>query len=291
MYALPDEIEAKPFARYPSELRTGTEASAWNRMQPAGIASTSFLEGPCYDRNGQLWCVDVVNGRILTVTESGRFNVELEYDGWPNGLKVRDNGDILIADHRIGLVSYTPGAEEVTPIVSSWDGSPFLGTNDLTFSVEDTYFTDQGRTGLQDPGGRLFRLRPEGTLECLLSTVPSPNGLVVAPDGNTLFLAVTRANAIWRVPVVGNSAVKVGTYIQLSGGIGPDGLALLGDGRLVVAHPGTGAVWVFDECGIPQLRIRTPDGRMPTNIAIKRESEVVITESETATIYIADLPS
>ena len=101
--------------------------------------------------------------------------------------------------------------------------------NDLVFTRNgDMYFTDQGQTGLQDPSGRLYRLRAaDGKLECLLNNIPSPNGLVLNKAENALFLAVTRANAIWKITMLPDGTVtKVGTFIQMSGGSGPDGLAL-----------------------------------------------------------------
>ena len=53
-------------------------------------------------------------------------------------------------------------------------------------------------------------------------------------------MAVTRANAIWRLSLLSDGGVsKVGTWIQFSGGLaGPDGLALDIEGGVVVALPG-----------------------------------------------------
>ncbi len=62
----------------------------------------------------------------------------------------------------------------------------------------DLYFTDQGQTGLHDPTGRVYRLRGDGRLDLLIATVPSPNGLVTNLAENQLYVAVTRANAVWR---------------------------------------------------------------------------------------------
>src|SRR5690606_37819119 len=100
----------------------------------------------------------------------------------------------------------------------------FKGVNDLFFAANgDLYFTDQGQTGLQDPTGRLFRLRADGRLDCLLDNVPSPNGLVMNLEETALYLAVTRANAIWRVPLLRDGGTtKVGNFVQLTGGWGPD---------------------------------------------------------------------
>src|SRR3546814_20654517 len=72
---------------------------------------------------------------------------------------------------------------------------------------------------MQDPTGRVYRLRANGQLDCLIDTVPSPNGLVLAPDEKHLYLAVTRANQIWRLPIHPDGKTsKDGVLINLSGG-------------------------------------------------------------------------
>ena len=69
----------------------------------------------------------------------------------------------------------------------------FRGVNDCTFAMNgDLYFTDQGQTGLHDPAGRAYRLRAGASqADALVSNVPSPNGLVLTPDGKFV-LAVNR---------------------------------------------------------------------------------------------------
>ncbi|MFX8156757.1 SMP-30/gluconolactonase/LRE family protein, partial [Acinetobacter baumannii] len=78
-----------------------------------------------------------------------------------------------------------------------------------------------------DPTGRVYRLRPDGRLDCLLSNGPSPNGLVLTPDESALFVAMTRDNAVWRLPLLADgSTSKVGRFAQFYGTSGPDGMAM-----------------------------------------------------------------
>ncbi|MBV7481384.1 SMP-30/gluconolactonase/LRE family protein [Bordetella sp. BOR01] len=292
MFAAPQVVTAEVFARYPDELRTGTHQSEWNQGQPAGLASSHFLEGPSFDRDGILWCVDVVNGRLLNVCPDGAFSVVVEYDGWPNGLKIRNDGLVFIADYKNGIMVHEPGSTAVKPYLVRAGMERFKAVNDLFFASNgDLFFTDQGLTGLHDATGRLFRLTPDGRIDCLLSNVPSPNGLVMDLQESALYLAATRANAVWRVPIVKGRAVKVGTFLQLSGGIGPDGLALNVAGGLTVAHAGMGAAWVFSERGEPLYRINTPAGAMSTNIAYggPQNKDLFITESASGQIFRASL--
>lgn len=287
MFNSPQIREAEVFARYPSALQTGDAVSSWTAAQPGGPSRTSFLEGPSFDRDGRLWCVDIINGRLLTVGAGGQFEVQAQYDGWPNGLKIRGDGLVFVADYKNGIMVHEPGSRKVVPLLERAGVERFKGVNDLFFARNgDLYFTDQGLTGLHDPSGRLFRLTASGRVDCLLSDVPSPNGLVMNLEEDSLYLAVTRANAIWRVPLSGNGVAKVGTYIQLSGGIGPDGLALDSGGGLWVAHAGLGTIWGFSPNGEPLHRIKSQEGSLTTNIAFggSDNRQLYIVESESATI-------
>ena len=186
-----------------------------------------------------------------------------------------------------------PSSGRIEPLLDRPGHERFRGTNDLVFASNgDLYFTDQGQSGLQDPTGRVFRLSGDGGLDLILDNVPSPNGLVLTPDEKTLYVAVTRTNNIWRVPLKESGPVtKVGVFIQLSGGIGPDGLAIDEEGNLAIAHPGLGAVWVFSRAGEPILRINVSAGAHPTNLAYGGEVRrtLYITEADTGTIQTATL--
>lgn len=253
-----------------------------------------FLEGPCFDQVGNLHVVDVPFGRIFKVSNAGEWTLLSEYDGWPNGMKVLDDGRLIIADYGLGILQLTPGECKPTPLVTSFRSEGFLGCNDLFFDDQGClWFTDQGQTGLHNPAGRVFRLDQNGSLTCVLGNIPSPNGLVMNKAGTQLYVAITRANAVWRLPLMADGATtKVGLFIQLSGGMaGPDGLALDQEGGLIVAHPGIG-VWRYDAMGRPTHLIEAPDGRMWTNIAFGGASndELHIVDSTMGCIFVAQMP-
>ena len=70
-------------------------------------------------------------------------------------------------------------------------------------------------------------MRPDGQLDLLLANVPSPNGVALSPDGKLLYLAVTRGNCVWRVPLLTDGSVaKVSQFFTSYGPSGPDGLAV-----------------------------------------------------------------
>lgn len=71
-----------------------------------------------------------------------------------------------------------------------------------------------------------------------------------------LYIAVTRPNQVWRMPLPKDGGTfKVGIFVQLPGGYsGPDGMALDSAGNLAVCHAGNGCVWIFSPRGEPLYR-------------------------------------
>jgi len=294
MFAPPPRLTAEIHASLPEPLRKREGSNDWLRSQPYTLPGGSFLEGPVFDRDGNLYCTDVAWGRIFRMSPQGEFTVVAEYDGEPNGMKFHRDGRLFIADFKQGILVLDTATGRIEPFLLRARSERFKGVNDLTFASNgDLYFTDQGMTGLHDSTGRVFRCRADGRVECLLDNVPSPNGLVLNAAEDILYLAVTRANAIWRVPLLPDGGVtKVGTFIQMSGGGGPDGLAIDEAGNLVVAHVGMGAVWVFTPRGEPLYRIDSPAGANTTNVAYGGADyrELFVTESESASILRVHLP-
>jgi gluconolactonase len=292
VYATPPSIDAKLFVHIPERFHIKGRKSTWVDVQLHGATTPVFLEGPSFDRNGNLWVVDIPWGRLFKITPAGDVSCELEYDGWPNGLKFHKDGRAFITDAKNGIMVFDPKTQKIEPFIDKVLLTPFKGVNDLVFSSKgDFYFTDQGQTGLHDASGRLYHVGADGHIECLLSNIPSPNGLVLNDAENTVFLAVTRDNAIWRVPLPhGGGVTKVGVFIQLSGGGGPDGLAMDKEGGIAICHVGLGSVWLFDAFGEPRLRVKSTTGRLTTNCAFggPQNKQLFITENQS--VLVADMP-
>ena len=235
-FAPPPQLDTSIFTRLPDRFRN-PKRNSWADTNRGGRLIDSFLEGPSFDRQGRLYVTDIPYGRIFRIDEAGEWELVTEYDGWPNGLKIRRDGQIFITDYKRGLMQLDPETGTVTPFLETVGSEGFKGVNDLVFGRSgNLYFTDQGQTGMHDPTGRVYRLSPDGRLSCLLDTIPSPNGIVVDEAETHLLVAVTRANQIWRVPLHASGLVtKVGIFAHLHGGpAGPDGLALDAQGLSLI---------------------------------------------------------
>ena len=293
LFEPPVRIKTEIHFRLPDRYRK-RQRTAWSDPNRLGQEVDCFIEGPSFDRNGNLYFVDIPFGRVFRLSPELECALATEYDGWPNGLKVHRDGRIFIADYKRGLVLLDPRTGSAAPILGSRNSESFKGLNDLVFAANgDCYFTDQGQTGMHDPTGRVFRLQENGRLDCLMDTIPSPNGIVLNRAENRLFVAVTRQNAVWRAPLMADGSVsKVGTFLQLSGGqAGPDGLALDCEDGLYVCHLGIG-IWRFDANGIPTHLIEPCVGHHMTNLAFGGPDNrtLFITESDTGTILRCTAP-
>lgn len=295
MYAAPPLLETEVFTRLPQELYGTDSHSDWVQHRGAGPLH-SFLEGPSFDRDGNLFCVDIAHSRIFKISPKGEWAVFADYDGEPNGLKIHRDGRIFVADHRLGLLCFDPETAKMTVVLDKPHREGFKGLNDLTFASNgDLFFTDQGQSALENPTGRVYRLRKTGELDLLIQGLAGPNGLVLNRAENILYVAVTRSNHIISVPLRLNhkGISKAGVFIQLSGSpTGPDGMALDADGNLVIVHAGFGTVWHFSALGEPLHRIRSVAGMRTTNVAFggPDRRNLYITEAEQGAILRVTMP-
>ena len=292
----PPVVEAEVFTRLPDRRRRPAE-NAWGVANRPGHVVDCFLEGPCIDAKGRLYVTDIPFGRIWRIDDKGDWDLVVEYDGWPNGMKIGPDGHAVITDYKNGLMKLDLEKGVVTPLLTHLGSESLRGVNDLVFGPGgEIYFTDQGQTGLQDPTGRVYRLWPDGRIDRLISNGPSPNGIALDPKSETLFICMTRANQVWRLPLFSNGLVlKVGAFLNLHGGpVGPDGMAFDAAGNMYVCHAGVGRVWGVDAMAIPFICVKAPEGvgAMTTNLVFGGDDmkTLFVVESTSGSILKARVP-
>jgi gluconolactonase len=289
----PQVRDTEPFTRLPDRFRRTGVRSSWADANRGGQPTDSFLEGPVFDAAGHLYVTDIPFGRIFRIDVHGEWEQVAQWDGEPNGAKFLNERELVVTDYRNGLMAVDVRSGAVRPFLGRRNSERFKGVNDLVFdSRGNLYFTDQGQTGLHDPTGRLYRLCADGRLDLLLANVPSPNGVALAPDERVLYLAVTRANQVWRVPLLDDGSVsKVSAFFTSYGPSGPDGLAVDQAGRVIVANPGLGHAWVLNHRAEPEIVLRSCAGASLTNVAFggPERQTLYCTESVTGTVLRATL--
>ena len=112
------------------------------------------------------------------------------------------------------------------------------------------------------------------------------------PGGSVLFVAMTRDNAVWRMPFMKDGSVsKVGRFCSMFGPSGPDGMTMDSKGRLFVgarlARPclRVCAEWRTDRADKILRRAKLHQCRDRR----RQRDRLYITESATGTVLVADI--
>jgi gluconolactonase len=288
----PLEVRARVFASLPERLRI-THVSS-NAAVTFGKAFDSFLEGLTFDRNGDLYCVDVSFGRVFKIDKSGAFELVAKYEGNPSGLAAHPDGRLAITDRVNGLLWCDPRGGDIRPVLDTEAAACFSRLSDLAIADNgDIYVTDPGDSDILNPCGRVWRVCGAQPPELMLDGLAGPNGIAVDAECRQLYVSAMRANDVIRADLLpGRGVGRVRNFVRLGGGGGPDGLALDHHSRVAVAHFQFGCAWQFDAKGEAVVRVRLECGMMATSVTFGSvDGRLYIAEAETGTIQVAEIPS
>jgi gluconolactonase len=209
-----------------------------------------FLEGPAFDRSGNLWVVSIDSGWVSKITPDGKWENVFTTGGQPQGLKFARDGRLFGVDRKKGVFVYDPKTEKLSEYVLYYQNQNFKGPNDLIFDGKGgLYFTDPWGTSPANPHGSVYYIMPDGkSITRILDNVAFPNGIALSPDEKDLYVADFGRNDVWDVPLVAPGVINQGfvhVMTYLDGGWGPDGMALDANGNIYQAHYGAGEVAVI----------------------------------------------
>ncbi|WP_410566837.1 SMP-30/gluconolactonase/LRE family protein [Amycolatopsis sp. cmx-4-61] len=239
----------------------------------------TFLEGPTWDRRtGTLLLSDMQNpagpqrvqpSTMLRYTPPATFDTFIA-DAGSNGLAVTADGTrVLAATHDNRTVSaYDLTDRSRTTVAAGYLGRAFNSPNDLTTGADGTtYFTDpdyQRGNRADEQGGRtgVFRVR-DGVVSLVDDTLREPNGVVLSPDGRTLYVGATGNDVIVKYTVRPDGTT--GDRTTFANIRTPDGATVDCAGNLYWVSNSEGLVHVFSPAGAPLGTISA--GRTSTNAA------------------------
>ena len=268
-----------------------------------------WSEGPVWISEARyLLLSDVPANRMYRWSERDGLSVFLEpsgYSGPPtdifrepgsNGLIRGPGNTILLADHGNRAVARLDlSTKAKTLLATRYQGKRFNSPNDLALAADGSiYFTDPpyGLEGLDRssqkelPFNGVYRLRPSGEVDLLDDRLSFPNGIILSPDGRTLYVAVSDPErAIILAYEVGADGGVSGkrtfadmTDLAKQGLKGlPDGMAVDRAGNLFATGPG--GVHVFTPAGVRLGRIDT--GTAIANCTFGEDGRTLFLASDT----------
>ncbi|WP_372003725.1 SMP-30/gluconolactonase/LRE family protein [Tistrella mobilis] len=250
-------------------------ATPWFKVSDEGLQ----LEGPVFDRAGNLIFTEVFGGRVFRLTPGKTLETILgENTLAPAGLAIHKDGRIFIAglgDFKDAgsVVAMSPDGSGLTAVVP--DTAGFL-PDDLVFDDRGGfYFTDFKGTST-DPTGGVYYVGPEGGEPvAVLPNLSVANGIGLSPDGKTLWVTEFSKGVLHRVSLSDATTIApFGTTVPYHfTGPAPDSLRTDADGNVYVAMYGQGRVLVFNPNGMPIAQILLPGRETAHNL---RSTSMVI---------------
>jgi gluconolactonase len=234
-----------------------------------------WSEGPVWVRDGgYLLFSDVPQNTVFRWKEGAGISVFLKPSGstaphpsggepGSNGLVLDPQGRLVLCQHGDRRVARREGDTFIT-LADRYQGKRFSSPNDAIYgSNGELYFTDPpyGLPGLnKDPAKELefngvYRMGRDGNITLLTKEMTFPNGLALAPDEKTLYVANSDPKrAIWMAfPRNEDGTLGKGrVFFDATRWVGskkglPDGMKVDRAGNLFATGPG--GVLIFDPDG------------------------------------------
>lgn len=234
-----------------------------------------FTEGPAEGPDGCIYFSDIGNRIMKFDPKTGRTTEYRNPSGRSNGLKFDSRGRLLACEGaNTGggrRVSLTEADGTIKTLADSYNGKRFNSPNDLTLDARGrVYFSDPRYVGTEKrelDHESVYRIDPDGTVTRVTFDTVKPNGLVLSPDGRTLYVSDNDSNP-------NGPRVLVAYPVRDDGTLGPrkvlydfgkqrgiDGMTVTADG-VIVATAGSGSaggIYFFSPEGKKLAFLPTPE--------------------------------
>jgi gluconolactonase len=234
-----------------------------------------FTEGPAEGPDGAIYFSDIGNRVMKFDPKTGKTTVFRDPSGRSNGLKFDSQGRLIACEGaNTGggrRISVTEKDGTVKTLADKFEGKRFNSPNDLTLDGKGrVYFTDPRYVGDEKrelDHESVYRVDPDGKVTRVISDVTKPNGIVLSPDGKTLYLAESNGDKkkpreLRAYPLNADGTVGAGKRLHDFGAErGIDGMTVASDGTLVAtAGSGdAGGIYFFGPDGKKLSFLKTPE--------------------------------
>jgi gluconolactonase len=156
-----------------------------------------FTEGPAYGPGGAVYFSDIGNRIMRFDPASGKTSEYRNPSGRANGLKFDARGRLVACEgaNKGGnrRISITEADGTVRTLADRWNDKRFNSPNDLAIDRKGrVYFSDPRYAGDEKreiDTESVYRVDRDGTVTQLITDVQKPNGMLISPDGKTLYVA------------------------------------------------------------------------------------------------------
>lgn len=246
-----------------SELQT-IIAEPWVEISDKGLQ----LEGLNFDRDGQLFLLDVFEGNIFKVNPDTKevtrpFKSKKEN---PAAIKIHKDGRLFICylgDFKStgGIFATTDKGEQFEEIISELNTEYCI--DDMVFDSKGGFYFTDFRGYSTHPQGGVYYVSPDfQKVIPVIQNISVANGVALSTDERVLWVTETTTNRLHRIELEedGVTIAPFGATIPyyFTGNEGPDSCCIDSDDNLYVAMYGQGRVLVFNKKGYPIGQILIP---------------------------------
>ncbi len=239
----------------------------------------SFTEGPVEGPDGAIYFSDIGNRIMRFDPKTGKTTEFRNPSGRANGLKFDAMGRLIACEGaNTGggrRISITEKDGTVKTLADKFEGKMFNSPNDLTLDAKGRiYFSDPRYVGSEKrelDHDSVYRIDPDGKLTLVIKDVIKPNGLVISPDGKTLYVAdhsgdpkLTRKLVAYPLNADGSVGKRKELY-DFGAERGIDGMTVTANGTIVATagRKDAAGVYFFSPEGKKLAVLPTPED--PTN--------------------------
>lgn len=222
-----------------------------------------FTEGPLW-HDDALWFSDIPASTIYRWQPETGSEVAVRPSSGANGLIADADGNLLMAQHTARRIARLNADGTQMSLADTYEGKRLNSPNDLVLGENGVlYFTDPPFAVSEEEQelafAGVFALSTTGELTLIDDQLHRPNGIILSPDEQTLYVTDSYRWQIFAYDVSPAGITNKRLFAELEGEYdqGMDGMAVAADGTLYVAGPE--GIYVYAASGELLETIVLPD--------------------------------
>ncbi len=224
----------------------GVNAQLVNTDSPMKLISDQFelADGPAWDGSYALYVPDVKGEKLYKfIPATGKLSVHL-----PNSGRISaaffNHGQLFLSDNGASQIVRLVGTSKKTIAGQDAEANPPARPNDLVVdNAGGIYYTLTRQK-------QVIYITPDGKQSVVVEGIETPNGIILSPDGKTLYVSSAATKTIWSYRVSDPGTVSPGKlFSKMDDGPerGADGMTVDRAGNVYCCGPQ--GVWIWDPAG------------------------------------------
>lgn len=218
------------------------------------VPQFGLADGPSWDGEETLYIPDVKGGKLFAFKPASQEWSILLPDAGRISATYFAHGQLYLADNGESGISVLQENRKQSLVSNDPQAKPPRRPNDLVVDAAGgVYYTLTAAREVMYVGAGEKQ-------QVAISDIDSPNGIILSPDGRTLYVSAYAPKQIWAYDVTGDGKAENGRlFATMDDGDakGADGMCIDSAGNVYCA--GATDVWIWNSRGELQEKITTPE--------------------------------